>query len=314
MTSFILKKLLNGLLLVFTVSVLVFSMMHLMPGDPVDLIVDRKVSQERKDIIRHEYGYDRPLTVQYVDWIWKIISKGDFGTSLRVKQKVADMMDARIPLSLKLCGWMLFFEIVIAVPLGLLCAYKKDTFLDRAIINVTLFLSAVPSFWLYVLLILLFSVTLKWLPISGYEKVINWVLPIGGGVLGSLAGTIRLTKTEVLDVFREKYVLTAYAKGLPHKTVMVKHVMRNALILITVLVFMSIPWLISGAVITERIFSIPGMGSLLVNSIITQDYAVVQGCILIIAVLTVVFNTLSDVVVGMLDPRIRITMNGGAGA
>ena len=279
MTSFILKKLLNGLLLVFTVSVLVFSMMHLMPGDPVDLIVDRKVSQERKDIIRHEYGYDRPLTVQYVDWIWKIISKGDFGTSLRVKQKVADMMDARIPLSLKLCGWMLFFEIVIAVPLGLLCAYKKDTFLDRAIINVTLFLSA-----------------------------------IGGGVLGSLAGTIRLTKTEVLDVFREKYVLTAYAKGLPHKTVMVKHVMRNALILITVLVFMSIPWLISGAVITERIFSIPGMGSLLVNSIITQDYAVVQGCILIIAVLTVVFNTLSDVVVGMLDPRIRITMNGGAGA
>ena len=147
-----------------------------------------------------------------------------------------------------------------------------------------------PSFWLYVLLILLFSVTLKWLPISGYEKAVNWVLPIGGGVLGSLAGTIRLTKTEVLDVFREKYVLTAYAKGLPHKTVMVKHVMRNALILITVLVFMSIPWLI------------------------TQDYAVVQGCILIIAVLTVVFNTLSDVVVGMLDPRIRITMNGGAGA
>lgn len=145
MTSFILKKLLNGLLLVFTVSVLVFSMMHLMPGDPVDLIVDRKVSQERKDIIRHEYGYDRPLTVQYVDWIWKIISKGDFGTSLRVKQKVADMMDARIPLSLKLCGWMLFFEIVIAVPLGLLCAYKKDTFLDRAIINVTLFLSAVQA-------------------------------------------------------------------------------------------------------------------------------------------------------------------------
>ena len=215
MTSFILKKLLNGLLLVFTVSVLVFSMMHLMPGDPVDLIVDRKVSQERKDIIRHEYGYDRPLTVQYVDWIWKIISKGDFGTSLRVKQKVADMMDARIPLSLKLCGWMLFFEIVIAVPLGLLCAYKKDTFLDRAIINVTLFLSAVPSFWLYVLLILLFSVTLKWLPISGYEKAVNWVLPIGGGVLGSLAGTIRLTKTEVLDVFREKYVQARYAQR-PH--------------------------------------------------------------------------------------------------
>ena len=122
---------------------------------------------------------------------------------------------------------------------------------------------------------------------------------------------IRLTKTEVLDVFNEKYVLTAYAKGLPKRSVLIKHVLRNALILITVLVFMSIPWLISGAVITERIFAIPGMGSLMINSIILQDYAVVQACVLVISILTVICNIISDIIIGLLDPRIRVSITGG---
>lgn len=312
MLKFIAKRLLSGLLLIAIVSVLVFSMLHLMPGDPVDLMVDRKVSQERRALLRHEYGLDRPLVVQYFDWIGKIVLRGDFGTSLRVKQPVNEMMRFRVPLSLRLCGWTLFFEMLIALPLGLLCAYRKDSFLDRLIVNSTLVMTAVPQFWLYVLLILLFGVTLGWLPVSGYETPMNWILPIGGGVLSGVAGTIRLTKSEVLDVFRERYVLTAYAKGLSRRAVLVRHILRNALVVITVLVFMSIPWLISGAVITERIFGIPGMGNLLVNSIILQDYAVVQSCVLVISALTVVFNTLSDIVVGLLDPRIRISMTGGA--
>lgn len=152
---------------------------------------------------------------------------------------------------------------------------------------------------------------LKWFPLSGYETSKHYILPIASGVLGSVAGTIRLTKTEVLDVLNEKYVITAYAKGLPKRSVLIKHVLRNALILITVLVFMSIPWLISGAVITERIFAIPGMGSLMINSIILQDYAVVQGCVLIISILTVICNIISDIIIGLLDPRIRISISGG---
>lgn len=312
MLKFILKRLLTGLALVIVVSILVFSMLHLMPGDPVDLMVDRKVSQEKREELRHEYGLDQPLTVQYFDWIGKIVLHGDFGTSLRVKQPVNDMMKFRIPLSLKLCGWTLLLEMVIALPLGLLCAYKKDSFLDRFVVDSTLVMTAVPGFWLFVLLILLFGVKLGWLPVSGYEQPQNWILPIGGSVLSSVAGTIRLTKSEVLDVFHERYVLTAYAKGLSKRVVLFKHILRNALIVITVLVFMSIPWLISGAVITERIFAIPGMGSLLVNSIILQDYAVVQSCVLVISVLTVIFNTLSDIIVGILDPRIRMSFTGGA--
>lgn len=309
--NYIVRRLITGVFLVFVVTVLVFSMLHLMPGDPIDLLVDRKVPPERRQTLKAEFGLDRPLPEQYWKWIKSIVTKMDFGISLRNRQPVWEMMKTRIPISLKLCGWTLLMEILIAVPLGLLCAYKKDTFFDRFTVNTTLLLTAIPGFWISVLLIIVFGVKLKWFPLSGYETGKHFILPIASGVIGSIAGTIRLTKSEVLDVFREKYVLTAYAKGLSERTVMVKHVLRNALILITVLVFMSIPWLISGAVITERIFAIPGMGSLMINSIIQQDYAVVQGCVLVISLITVLSNILSDIVIGLLDPRIRVSISGG---
>lgn len=159
--------------------------------------------------------------------------------------------------------------------------------------------------------ILFFSVKLGVLPISGYAQPENWVLPIAVTVLTGMGGTLRITKTEVLEVFNEKYVTTAYAKGLPKKTVLIKHVLRNSLILVTTLVFMSIPWLISGAVIIEKIFGLPGMGNLLLNSIIVQDMPVVQAVLLLIAILTVICNLLSDIIMGILDPRIRLSLSGG---
>ncbi len=311
MKDYIIRRLFIGLLLVFTVTVLVFSMLHLMPGDPIDLMVDRKISFERREAMKVQFGLDKPLPEQYWNWISKIITKMDFGISLRNRQPVWDMMKMRIPISLKLCGLTLLFEMLIALPLGLICAYKKDTLFDRLTVNISLILTAIPGFWISVLLIIFFGIKLKWLPLSGYETAKHYILPIISGVLGGVAGTIRLTKSEVIDVLREKYVITAYAKGLSKYTVLIKHVLRNALILITVLVFMSIPWLISGAVITERIFAIPGMGSLMINSIIQQDYAVVQGCILVISLLTVISNIISDIVIGLLDPRIRIAISGG---
>ncbi len=309
--DYIIKRLLSGVLLVFAMTVLVFLMLHLMPGDPIDLMVDRKIPKERRDLMRVEYGLDQPLPTQYVNWLTKIITKLDFGTSLRNKQPVWDLMKARIPVSLKLCGLSLLFEMLIALPLGLLCAYWKDSFFDRITVNLTLLLTAVPTFWISVMLILFFGVQLRWFPLSGYTTARHFVLPVASMVLGGVAGTIRLTKTEVLDVLHEKYVLTAYAKGLPEHKVLVRHVLRNALILITVLVFMSIPWLISGAVITERIFAIPGMGNLMINSIIQQDYAVVQACVLVISLLTVICNIVCDILIGFLDPRIRIAITGG---
>lgn len=301
----------QGVLLVAAVSVLVFSLLYMMPGNPVDMIVDRKVSQEKKEQIAHEMGYDRPLYEQYASWVHGIVVEHDFGTSTRYKVPVWDLMKERIPRSLVLCGWSLLIEMLIALPVGLLCAVRKDSLFDRFTVNFTLILTAMPGFWLGALLILVFGVWLKILPISGYKGVEYYILPIFALVASSIAGTIRLTKSEVLEVLNEKYVTTAYAKGLSSRTVMVKHVLRNALIIVTVQVFMSIPWLISGAVVIEKIFGIPGMGSLLLNSIVVQDFPVVQAVLLIIAILTVICNLISDIVIGILDPRIRISMGGG---
>ena len=297
----------QGLLLVVCVSFLVFSLMYMMPGDPIDMVVDRKVSEERKEEIAHEMGYDQPFLTQYKNWVSEVMH-GDFGTSTRYKSDVWDLMGERIPYSLTLCVWSLILELVIALPLGLLCAMKKDGLFDRFTVNLSLLLTAVPSFWLGALFILFFAVQLNLLPISGYSSPENYILPVATTVLAGMGGTLRITKTEVLEVFNEKYVTTAYAKGLPKKTVMIKHVLRNALILVTTLVFMSIPWLISGAVVIEKIFGLPGMGNLLLNSIIVQDIPVVQAVLFLIAILTVVCNLLSDIVMGLLDPRIRLSL------
>ena len=310
MAQYIIKKILQGMVMVVAVSILVFLMLHLMPGDPIDLMVDRKVPKAKREAMRVEYGLDKPLPEQYIRWANNILH-GDLGTSIRTKMPVKDLFGARLPATLKLTGISLLLQLLIALPLGLLAAYKKDGFFDRLIMSISLFFAAIPSFWTAVMLILVFSVTLKLLPISGFEGAQYYILPVASMVLGSIASTIRMTKTEVLDVLREKYVLTAYAKGLTRRTVLIRHVLRNALILVVTLVLMNIPWLISGAVIIENIFVIPGMGALLTNSILNQDFAVVQAIVFLIAILTVICNLLSDIINAILDPRIQASYGGG---
>lgn len=300
-----------GVLLVISVSILVFSLLYMMPGNPIDIMVDRKVPAEKRAEMAHELGYDRPMHEQYLNWAKDIVFEQDFGNSVRYKVPVWGLMMDRVPRSLMLCGWALFIEMLIALPIGLICAIKKNSLFDRFTVNFTLMLTAMPSFWLGALLIIVFAVKLKWFPISGYQGMEYFVLPIFALVASTLAGTLRLTRSEVLEVLNEKYVTTAYAKGLSDRTVKVKHVLRNALIMVSVQVFMSVPWLISGAVVTETIFGIPGMGNLLLNSIVVQDFPVVQAVLLLIAILTVLFNLLSDIVIATLDPRIRIELSGG---
>ena len=284
--------------------------MYLMPGDPVDLAISDRVSDARKAEIAHELGYDRPFLVQYKNWVGKVMHL-DFGTSTRYKEAVWKLMKDRIPYSIRLCGWALLLEMVLALPLGLYCAIHKDSILDKLTVNLSLVFTAVPSFWLGTLLIVIFAVQLKLLPISGYETSAHYILPVITITLSSLGSTIRITKAEVLEVLNEKYVTTAYAKGLPRRTVLYRHVLRNALVIVVTLLFMSLPWMITGAVITEKVFGMPGMGSLLLNSIVVQDIPVVQAVLLVIAVLTVLCNLASDLVTGMLDPRIRASLSGG---
>lgn len=309
--DYILKKIAVGLVLVISVSVLVFSLLYIMPGNPIDIMTDRKVSKEVREEMVHELGYDQPLTTQYIRWAKKIILDQDFGYSIRYKVPVTKLMKERVPRSVELCLLALIIEMAVALPLGLLCAMKKDSWFDRLCVNTTLTLTSIPSFFLGAILIIIFAVWLKVLPISGYKSIKYFILPVFALTAGSLAGTLRLTRSEVLEVLNEKYVTTAYAKGVSEKVVMFKHVLRNALIMVTVAVFMSLPWLISGAVVTEKIFGIPGMGQLLLNGIVLQDFPIVQAVLLIIAILTVICNILSDIVIAILDPRIRIELGGG---
>ncbi|MBQ3660630.1 MAG: ABC transporter permease [Firmicutes bacterium] len=309
MRDYVIKRISQGILLVIVVSILVFAMLDLMPGDPINIMTDRKVSAEVKEQLRIEYHLNLPLHQRYVIWV-KDMLHGNFGKSIKTKLPVTDMMKARLPVTLKLTLTSLLVELIIAVPIGLLAAYKKDSIFDRIVMDVSLFFTAVPSYWIAVIFMLLFAVRLRILPLSGFSTPLHYVLPVASLVVSGIASTIRMTKTEVLDVLREKYVLTAYAKGLKKKSVLVKHVLRNALILVTIMFFMSVPWVISGAVIIENIFTIPGMGQMLTTGILNQDFPIVQACVFILAILTVVCNLICDIITAVLDPRIRISLGG----
>ena len=293
---FAVKRLIMGIAIVLFVSVIVFAIMQAMPGDPIDLMVDTRVSEERVAELKAQWGLDKPAIVQYFYWLGNIL-QGDFGMSVSMKQNVGDLIMQRLPYTLMLTGAALLIEYLIAIPLGLLAAVKKDRLTDKALTVGTIVLWSMPQFWLGVLLMFIFSITLGVLPLSGYS---------GFAALPTLAQIFRLTRSEVLDVMRERYVMTANAKGLSSKKVLIKHILRNALIPVTVMFFLSLPWLIGGAVVVENVFAWPGMGQLLWKAISKQDFMVVQGIIFVITILTVICNLIGDIISGILDPRIRL--------
>ena len=311
MLKYILLRLVQGVLVVFAGSVLIFSLVHLMPGDPVELITGERVSEERRQEFRVRLGLDQPPHIQYINWLRRAVNL-DFGTSIRTRRPVMDILEHRIPLSVRLAGLAMAAQLVIGVPLGLIAAYKKDGAVDRGLISLASLLQAMPNFWVAMILIIIFGAILQWLPLNGSDTWRHFILPVTALSLGGIGGTLRMTRAEVLEVFREKYITTAYAKGLREKVVIIKHVLRNSLILVMITIFMSLPWIISGSIIIENVFQIPGMGSILTQSILSQDFPVIQASILIIAVLTVLCNIASDIVAAALDPRIRIEITGGA--
>lgn len=308
MLEYVVRRQALGLLTVLAVTAVLFAVMQLMPGDPIRLIADPgRIPPHRIEALRQQWGLDKPGYVQYFYWLSNLI-RGNFGTSIITGQEVSILIGARLPYTLMLAVTALFLHYALAVPLGLLAAVRSGSRLDRVIVVTTTALRTIPGFWLAILLMLLFAIKLRWVPISGYQGPISMALPVMALTLPMLGGTVRLTRAEVLETIREPYVLTAYAKGLGHSAVRVKHVLRNALIPVTVMFFLSLPWVVGGSVIIENIYAWPGMGRLLWNSITNQDLPVVQGIIVIIAVLTVVCNTFGDVISGLLDPRIRIEL------
>jgi len=307
--EYTIRRLFIGVLVLLTLSILLFAIMHSMPGDPIQLIAGDRADPQKILELRAKFGLDKPVYIQYFKWLFNAL-RGDFGLSILASQPVSELIMSRLKYTLMLSGIAVLLQYILAIPIALLAAFKKNSFFDKFTVYSTIVLWSTPQFWLGILLILLFAIKIPLFPISGYSGPISLVLPVATILLTNIASGIRITRSEIVDILNEKYVITAYAKGLHEKTILIKHVLRNALIPTTVMFFLSIPWIIGGSVIVEKIFAYPGMGYLLWTSITKQDYPVVQGIVLIITLLTVISNTLGDVLVAYLDPRVRKDMEG----
>jgi peptide/nickel transport system permease protein len=306
------KRLLQLLPTVFFVSVIIFLLQQLLPGDPATVMAGEEGDPEVIAQIRKQYRLDQPLPVQYLHWIGGVL-KGDLGESMRLKVSVADLVVQKLPVTLQLAFMAIIIALVIGVTAGVISAVKRDSFWDYAVNVISLWGISTPNFWLGIMMILFFSVHLGWLPASGYVSPFEdfWasmqttIMP--AFVLGnSIAGVLmRHTRAAMLQALDSDYVRTARAKGLMERVVVIKHAMRNALTPIITLGALEFGTLLSGAVLTEQIFSIPGFGKLIVDAVFNRDYAVVQGVVLVTATTYILLNLLADIGYILVNPRLR---------
>lgn len=304
MTRFLLRRLLLTVPVLVGVATLVFSLIHLVPGDPVQAMLGESASQQDVDQMRARLGLDRPLPEQYAAYVRGIV-RGDLGNSMRTNQPVTQTILERLPATLELALASMGVAILIAIPLGIVAAVRAGTRVDHAATTLALVGISMPTFWLGPLLAIVFSVMLGWLPVSGRGTPAHLVLPaitLGAPLAAMLA---RMTRASVLEELRELYVLAARARGVSNARAVLAHAFRNSLIPIVTVIGLQFGSVLTGAVITETIFAWPGVGRLLVQSISARDYPAVQGCILLIALTYVTMNLLVDLLYGLLDPRIR---------
>ena len=304
MIRYLIRRLLLTIPVLFGVATLVFSLIHLVPGDPVQAMLGESASPQDIADLRGRLGLDRPLLVQYGAFL-RGVTRGDLGASLRTNQTVTAAIAERLPATLELAFAAMAVAILISIPLGILAAVRAGTHVDHAATTLALLGISVPNFWLGPLLAILFSVTLGWLPVSGRGTAAHLVLPaitLGAPLAAVLA---RMTRASVIEELRELYVLAARARGVSRRRAVLRHAFRNSLIPIVTVLGLQFGAVLTGAVITETIFAWPGVGRLLIQSISFRDYPLVQGCILLIAITYVAMNLLTDLAYGFLDPRIR---------
>mgnify|MGYP000843549093 CR=1 FL=1 len=291
------------------VSMLSFSLMHLIPGDPAEILFRQRgaiPTPEAVEEFRTELGMSEPLPIQYLNWLYGLLH-GDMGRSISVnygKPVLSEIM-LRFPATLKLAVSSLLVSLLISLPLGILSAIRPNSLVDYLVLAGTSFGTAIPSFWLGLILMLYFSVHLGWLPVFGYGGIDHIILPSATLGVGMAALTTRLVRSSMLEVLRQEYITTARAKGLSERTIITKHALKNALIPVATVAGLQFGWLLEGAVFVEVIFNRPGIGKLLVDSISSRDIPVVQGCVLFIAFVFVLTNLLIDISYALFDPRVR---------
>lgn len=315
MHIYIAKRLLIAVPTLLLVSIFVFLLQQLLPGDPILAMAGEDRDPATLDFLREKYGFNDPIPVQYFRWIAGVL-QGDFGVSLRTNQPVLQLILEKLPVTIQLASMSIIFALIVGVPLGILASTKKNTWVDYVSNLIALTGLSVPNFWLGIMLIMLISVNLGWLPASGYvpptedlaRSIKTMLMPsfvLGTGLAASL---MRHTRSSMLSVLKQDYIRTARAKGLSEKSVILGHALRNALLPIVTLTALLFGDLLAGAVLTEQIFTIPGFGKLIVDSVFNRDYAVVQGVVLCTAVAFILMNLIADVLYILLNPRMRSSL------
>ncbi len=312
MHRYILRRLAQAVPVVFLFSVVVFVVLRLVPGDPATVMLGLEATPEAVAQIRQEMGLDRPIVVQYGIWLRHVL-EGDFGTSWRSKQAVSSLIWRRFPATLELTIAATLIGVAIALPLGVLSGLRPNTLVDVVATWFSLAGVAIPGFWLGLMLLLLLSVQLRWLPPSGYtpftedpiQSLRHLVLPAVTLGIGLAAPLARFVRSGMLDVMATDYIRTARAKGLPERRVVTRHALRNSMLSVITIFGLEFGALLGGAVITESVFNWPGIGTLLLTGIKQRDYAMVQGTVLFVSVMFIVVNLIVDVSYSLLDPRIR---------
>jgi len=312
MLKFLPRRLLQLVPTLFLVSVIIFGLQQLLPGDPALVMAGEERDPAVIEQIRKQYRLDEPLPVQYVYWVGDVLT-GDLGESMRIKQPVSELIAAKLPVTVQLATMAMAFALVIGIPAGILSAVKKGSAWDVGANVFALWGLSTPNFWLGIMLIFLFSVKLGWLPASGFvspfedwrQSLAATVMP--AFVLGNAIAAVlmRHMRSAMLQAMASDYVRTARAKGLVEKTVVLKHALRNALTPVITLGALEFGTLLSGAVLTEQVFSIPGFGKLIVDAVFNRDYAVVQGVVLVTASVYILLNLLADVMYVLVNPRLR---------
>jgi len=306
--AFIVRRLALAVPVFIGVTLVTFVLMQIVPGDPVALLMEEKVAAvdpAAARLIRAKWGLDDPKPVQYLKFLRNAL-RGDLGTSYRTDQSVARSIVERFPATAKLAGAALALALFVGIPLGILAALRQNSLIDSASIMLATAGVSIPNFWLGILLIYLLAVHLRWLPPSGYGPAVPYLIMPALTLGTALSAVIaRLTRSAMLEVIRQDYIRTARAKGLAERRVIVVHALRNAAVPVITVVGVQMSGLLSGAVITERVFSWPGVGRLLVDSIGARDLPMAQGCVLFIATVFIGLNLLVDLSYAWLDPRIR---------
>ncbi len=311
--AFILKRLAMTVPILLLVSIMTFSLIHLIPGDPVRVILGEEATQEAYNALRAQLGLDRPLVVQYFSWLVRVL-QGDLGVSITDHVPVLDLIKQRLVPTIQLALGSFVVALLIAFPAGILAAVRRGSAIDYICSFGALAGMSIPSFWLSMMLIIFFAVQLQWLPASGYvpfsvnpwQNITALLLPCIATGLRESAVLMRMLRASLLEVVNQDYIRTAKAKGVSETGLIIKHALRNALIPVVTASGLIMAGLLGGLVITESIFSIPGFGRLIIESVFKRDYVTVQGAILVSAIMVVFVNVMVDILYAVIDPRVKL--------